>query len=190
MFYNKSESEWRIQGVRSKIPQHIAKKTMTFCQECNCQGFPYCLNRIYPKTRISIKTAFQDKICLKCGCSACPSRRDQRWNECRGCREHFLSGGHCRCHSWWVMDSVPFYLPSFRTRVYEGDYDDDLKRECDTCQAKLFPYNKREPCNYEKHYDSHAHFDEKQITKKMAWQNLTFAIHAIRSKIFSAAIAD
>ena len=176
--------------MRSKIPQHIAKKTMTFCQECNCQGFPYCLNRIYPKTRISIKTAFQDKICLKCGCSACPSRRDQRWNECRGCREHFLSGGHCRCHSWWVMDSVPFYLPSFRTRVYEGDYDDDLKRECDTCQAKLFPYNKREPCNYEKHYDSHAHFDEKQITKKMAWQNLTFAIHAIRSKIFSAAIAD
>ena len=160
--------------MRSKIPQHIAKRTSKFCEECNCQGFPYCFNRIFPKSRINVETADHDKICLRCGCSTCLSRKEQRWMECRGCREHYLSSGHCRCHSWWIMDNVPFFHARFNDRVYEGDYDDDLTRECDICQAKLFPYNKREPCNFERHYESHDHFDEKKVTKKSGRSRLLF----------------
>ena len=177
MFYDKS-TEWRTQGRRDRIPRHVARKTLKYCEGCNCSGFPYCFNRIFPKTRINIETSEVDKICLRCGCSSCPSKKEQRWAKCQQCRNYYLSHLHCGCHSWWIMDDVPFDHHKFDSRVYRGNYDDGFKRECDTCHAVFYPYNKREPCNFEKHYESHEHFSdgniEKNITRKSGASKLQF----------------
>ena len=152
---------------------------MRLCLSCNCPGFPYCFDRIFPKSKINVESAHQDNICLKCGCTSCPSKKGQRWTNCRQCREYYLSHLHCRCHSWFIMDSVPFHLPKFDSRVYAlNDEDDDMfKRECEICHAKLYPYSKREPCNFDKHYLSHEHFTDGDTASKVSRKNDASKIH-------------
>ena len=163
MFYNKSSkpnSEWKTQGLRRRIPRHVAKKTMKFCEECNCPGFPFCFGR---QDRTKIDTDAQKKgVCSRCVCSSCPLKRNGRWAFCIPCRENYYAMFHCRCHSWFQMDNVPFHQHKFDHRVYEGYFDIEKQRkgECDTCHAKLLPYSKREPCNFEKHYAMHEHLNE------------------------------
>ena len=81
MFYNKT-SEWTVQGANKRISRHIAKQKMKYCAECNCPGFPFCFERIFPKSKINIEQAAKMKICLKCGCTKCPKKKEQRWTFC------------------------------------------------------------------------------------------------------------
>ena len=156
------------------LSKHVAKKTMGYCEGCLCPGFPFCFDRKFPKSRICIETADEDKICLHCGCSSCPAKREKKWVSCRMCRDYFLSNLHCRCHSWFSMEHVPYFQPRFHHKIYDGEYEDDLIRECEVCEAQLFPYKEREPCDFEKHYASHEHFDEKNITRKSGASRLYF----------------
>ena len=204
MFYDKKREifgEWQIQGRRTRLPNNIAKKTIGRCDGCNCAGFPFCMKRIFPKTKINLERAEHDKICVRCGCTTCPSKRERKWATCGQCREYYLSHLHCRNHCWWPMDSVPFWLSKFDSRVYDGVYDDDdIIRECDTCQALLYPYYKRQPCNFEKHYASHDHFDETSITRKSGPSKIRFCqkCHEVKNyqcgycsnKFSSANLAD
>ena len=168
MFYNKT-SEWTVQGANKRISRHIAKQKMKYCAECNCPGFPFCFERIFPKSKINIEQAAKMKICLKCGCTKCLKKKEQRWTFCLHCREYYISKLHCRCHSWWLMDNIQFYLPKYDSRVYDlGNKDNDhYKRNCETCHAKLFPYNMREPCNFDCHYISHEHLNSENLEEKI-----------------------
>ena len=184
MFYDKT-SEWRTQKMRTRIPRHVARKTMKHCEGCNCPGFPYCFKRVFPKIKINQESAESGTFCQYCACSSCPSKKEQGWTYCYLCREYYLSHLHCRCHSWWIMDYVPFYLSKYDSRVYDGNYDDDdVIRECDVCQAKLFPYNQRQPCSFERHHASHEHFNEKRITKKSQPSRLHFCYKCQQVKNF------
>ena len=96
------------------------------------------------------------EICPKCVCIACPRKKEGKWTFCLQCRSFYSAQFHCRCHSWFQMDNVPFYLPKYDHRVYDSYFDVKklVKGECEICKAKLLPYNKREPCNFLKHHES------------------------------------
>ena len=54
-----------------------------------------------------------------------------------------------RCHSWWIQDEIPYEKDKFRQRIYE--YSKAAMDRCETCDARIFPYQKREPCDMDKH---------------------------------------
>ena len=54
-----------------------------------------------------------------------------------------------RCHSWWIQDEIPYEKDKFRQRIYE--LSELPTNKCETCEARIFPYQRREPCDMEKH---------------------------------------
>ena len=54
-----------------------------------------------------------------------------------------------RCHSWWIQDEIPYEKDKFRQRIYE--FSKQPSNKCETCEARIFPYQKREPCDMDKH---------------------------------------
>ena len=61
-----------------------------------------------------------------------------------------------RCHSWWIQDEIPYEKDKFRQRIYWNNQDRIQHQQdaCETCEARIFPYQMREPCNSDKHTSS------------------------------------
>ena len=56
-----------------------------------------------------------------------------------------------RCHSFWIQDTIPYQQDRFKQRIYGYSKTKLLIDECETCQAAIYPYQKRTPCDAEKH---------------------------------------
>ena len=56
-----------------------------------------------------------------------------------------------RCHSFWIQDTIPYQQDRFKQRVYGYGKTISANDECEICQAPVYPYRKRSPCDAEKH---------------------------------------
>ena len=134
------------------------------------------------RAKLDMSSQNLGEICPKCVCIACPRKKEGKWTFCLQCRSFYSAQFHCRCHSWFQMDNVPFYLPKYDHRVYDSYFDVKklVKGECEICKAKLLPYNKREPCNFLKHHESHEHLidenKDKNITRNSRPSQLIFCL--------------
>lgn len=123
---------------------------MNKCGTCQCEGWPFCTSRIFPKKK--------GVGCGMCGCTSCYTKLESRWRACVQCRNYYIPAYNCcRCHSEWVNCRIPYFKPVFRNKVYESS---EVLSECTTCSAKIFPYSAREPCNFKTHFESHGHRDD------------------------------
>ena len=148
--------EWRMQG-RRYISNYVAKQTMNRCSTCQCEGWPFCTSRIFPKRK--------GVGCQTCGCNSCYTKLESRWTNCRPCRHYYMTAyGCCRCHSHWVNCRVPYWKHGFRNKVYESD-DPAIINQCTTCSANIFPYSAREPCNFKTHFEAHEHSDDIEMIR-------------------------
>ena len=99
-----SEDPWTyVKQQKQHISTARAYATKTYCKECSCPGFPYCLlGRMYPKNKLEsdqVKKRVNEgeKICLNCGCTSCLYGKLDKWSSCKYCRRWYLSDLHCRC---------------------------------------------------------------------------------------------
>ena len=95
MFHQNNTSaaeEWRVQG-RRYISTYIAKQTMNKCGTCQCEGWPFCTSRIFPKKK--------GVGCGMCGCTSCYTKLESRWRACVQCRNYYLDPGPVLRYNGW-----------------------------------------------------------------------------------------